>query len=234
LQVVLIEGDPLSSSTGWLAEKLAGHGFIACRETPDRCARERRTFDGSRAVVLDLGTGTGPAADHVRLIRRAGLEQPCLVLSAHDDWRDKIECLDAGADDYVVKPVRSEEVAARLRAMIRRASGNATDRFESGDLVLDLRVRCAWLADRCLDLTRNEFRLLRMFLLEPGKVMTHQEIHRQLYPDRADCSTNAIEVQIARLRRKIGRTRIRTIRGLGYRYFEEGIAPAIRFGAEVA
>lgn len=220
LRVILVEMD--ANSSGLLAEKLRLQGFVPCLDTWHGGTPRPGICTGSRAIVLDLGQETASAAGMVRKLRQAGLDQPCLVLAAHDDWRDKIDALDAGADDFVLKPVRSEEVAARLRAMIRRGAGNATDVIVHGDLRLDLRVRCAWLGRECLELTRNEFRLLRLFLLEPEKVMTHQEIHRQLYPERAEWSPNAIEVQIARLRRKVGREKILTIRGLGYRFMNEG------------
>ena len=216
LHIALIECE--ANASEWLADRLRKHGFLPKLEPVPGTNLSRGDNKGARAILIDLGPLQVSAANLVRNIRRAGLEQPCLVLSSQDDWREKIECLDAGADDFVVKPVRSEEIAARLRALIRRSTGNATDLIECGNLKLDLRVRCAWLDNECLNLTRNEFRLLSLFLLEPDKVMTHDEIRSQLYPERRDLSPNAIEVQIARLRRKVGRHRIRTIRRLGYRY----------------
>jgi len=219
VQVVLIERD--STCTGWLADRLGSHGFIPVLDEAPSGVPSSEACEGSRAIVLDLGAEIA-AAGLIDRIRRTGIKQPCLVLAAHDSWRDKIESLDAGADDYVVKPIRSEEIAARLRAVIRRSSGNSTGLIQIGGLKLDLRVRCAWIDGKSLNLTRNEFRLLRLFLLEPENVMTHQEIFRQLYPGRQEPSLNGVEVLIARLRRKIGSDRIKTIRGLGYRYFDDG------------
>ena len=150
---------------------------------------------------------------------------PLIVLSAAGDWRAKVECLDAGADDYLVKPVRSEEVAARVRAVVRRALGNTTNRFMVGDFVFDLSSKCAWLGERCLDLTSTEFRLLRLFLMRPEDVHSHEEIHEALHRGGSHCSPNAVEVQIARLRRKIGKAMIQTVRGMGYRYAGEIESP---------
>lgn len=220
MHITLIEPAGEDDSLGLLAERLKSHGFLPSIDTTPSGVPSRVSREGSRAILVNLGSTPGSPASMVRDIRRSGLDQPCLVLSGLVDWRVRIDCLDAGADDFVVKPVRSEEIAARLRALIRRSAGNASDLIESGDLKLDLRTRCAWLDGEYLKLTRNEFRLLRLFLLEQGNVMTHEEIHYQLYSKGQCFNPNVIEVQIARLRRKIGKDRIRTIRGLGYSYAE--------------
>lgn len=223
MHITLIEPAGEADSTGLLVERLKCHGFLPSIDTTPGGVLSRGSCEGSRAILVNLGSTAGSPASIVRNIRRSGLDQPCLVLSGLVDWRVRIDCLDAGADDFVVKPVRSEEIAARLRALIRRSAGNASDLIVSGMLKLDLRERCAWLDEECLNLTRNEFRLLRLFLLEQGKVLTHEEIHRQLYSAGQCLNPNVIEVQITRLRRKIGKDKIRTIRGLGYRYVEASV-----------
>lgn len=189
--------------------RIAASADLACR---------RHLIEHAEAIILDVSGASSEACQTVRRLRGAGIVQPLLVLTPQCDWRIRIECLDAGADDHVVKPVRTEEIVARIRAIVRRRAGSSTDHIACGELELDLKAKCAWLAGKCLDLTRNEFRLLRLFVLRPHNTMTHQEIWSQLNDDGAKCSNNAVEVQVARLRRKVGHDRIRTVRGVGYRY----------------
>lgn len=216
MKLLLLEGDP--ASTAWLADKLRGLGFLPTVLPLRMLSTHAAAPDQYRAIVADLAGSGQDGRAIVASLRKSGIPQPILVLSSRDDWRDMIDCLDAGADDYLVKPVRSEVVAARIRAIVRRSAGNSTDRILSGDLELDLKGRCAWLANECLDLTRSEFRLLRLMMLQPDRVLAHDQIREQLYTDASACSHNAIEVQVARLRRKVGRQRIRTVRGVGYRF----------------
>ncbi len=140
-----------------------------------------------------------------------------MILSPIGNWRDKVDCLNCGADDFLFKPIRGEEVTARLRAVIRRFAGRSTDRMRAGDIELDLKARSAWIGGDPLDLTRNEFRLLRLFVMRSERFLSGEELLGQLYARKQDRSTNSVEVQIARLRRKIGKGRIQTLRGVGYR-----------------
>ncbi|MGE5722784.1 MAG: winged helix-turn-helix domain-containing protein [Sphingomonadales bacterium] len=219
MQVLLIGTDPGESRI--LAKRLAPAGFVALHaDSPEQAVRNGFN-QRAVAVIVALGLGASNAATIVRSLREAGMDQPLIVLAARGGWREKIECLDCGADDYLLKPVHSEEIAARLRAIIRRSAGSATDRISVGGIDLDLKTRCAWLEGKCLNLTRNEFRLLRLFMLLPGRNLKHSEIQDQLHPGMADRSINALEVQIARLRRKVGRQRILTVRGIGYRFGPE-------------
>jgi DNA-binding response OmpR family regulator len=175
----------------------------------------------AEAIIVDMSECGRAAAQVVRRLRQARIDRPLIVLSPPCDWRERIDNLEAGADDHITMPFRSEEIVARLHAVIRRRAGSATDRMAAGNLELDLRTSSAWLDGECLNLTRNEFRLLRLFLLRADHTMSQQEIWSHLNEDASTCSTNAVEVQIARLRRKVGRTRIRTLRGTGYRYVAE-------------
>ncbi len=219
MKLLLIDEDQASSR--WLAERLESLGFVPRTSSSLELALREKLFGHVRAILAGVGSSETEGRVFTRRVRQAGFEQPLMILSARDDWRDSIACLDAGADDYLAKPVRSEEVASRLRAIIRRGSGSSTDRIALDDLELDLKARCAWLAGECLDLTRNEFRLLSLFVLEPESVMTHRDIYLRLCPEGSEISQNAIEVQIARLRRKVGKGRIRTVRGVGYRFAYE-------------
>lgn len=215
MQLLLIDGARENGEL--LARRLAASGFRASVVENEQEALARSGARDFRAILVDRGRRPEPAAQAITPLRLGGMMQPMLVISARDDWREKVECLDAGADDFVVKPIRSEEVAARLRALIRRGAGAATDRIVHGDIDLDLKQQCAWKAGECLNLTRNEFRLLRLFLFGPDQVLGKDQIRDALWGQGAALSDNAIEVQIARLRRKLGEASIQTMRGLGYR-----------------
>lgn len=201
-----------------LAERLGEHGFVAEVARSATEALRRRLPEGTTALVIDLGMGSRAAGTEVvRGLRGAGLDQPILILSAHGSWSERVDTLDAGADDYLVKPVRAEEVAARLRAILRRAAGCASETLCAGDFALDLRNRQVTLCGEPLDLTRNEFRLLRLLLLQPDRTLGNRQIQQMLSTSARTSSLNAVEVHVGRLRKKIGRERIRTIRGVGYR-----------------
>lgn len=215
MRLLLIECD--GQSSGWLGPRLAEGGFDVHKAASPMEALSRGLAERSAAILVETGERGPEGGPLVEQLRLAGLCQPIVLLSARANWREKVACLDAGADDYIVKPTRSEEVCARLRATIRRAKGSSTDRWRIGDFELDLNARCAWHLGKCLDLTRNEFRLLRFFLLNPDRVIDPVEIRSELYAQSGAVTSNAIEVQIARMRKKVGRSVIRTVRGLGYR-----------------
>jgi len=170
----------------------------------------------AQAIILELTDSAEMETLAVRHLRAGGLNQPLIVLSDWANWRERVDCLDAGADDYLIKPVRSEEVAARLRAIIRRSAGIASDCLIAGEISLDLKSRVATLRGERLILSRNEFRLLQALMLKAGKLLSHAEIHELLYARAPDRTLNAIEVHVARLRRKIGKEHIVTVRGIGY------------------
>lgn len=219
MQVGLIAED--RDNAAWLAERLTRAGFRVRSIYGLQEALRGGVTDALVALILDLAGNSPTGADCIAVLRRARAAQPLLVLSARGDWREKVACLDAGADDYAIKPVRSEEIVARLHAIIRRGAGAHSNVLKLGDLALDLKARCAWIGPRCLDLTRNEFRLLSLFLLRSDQTLTGPEIRDHLYAPGALVSRNAVEVQIARLRRKVGDGRIKTIRGVGYRYLAQ-------------
>jgi two-component system OmpR family response regulator len=228
MQLLLIEDERACSD--WLAERLAVSGFVVTRVASRTQALTSGAVNCADAIVLDLGSRCAEGRNAVQRIREDGFDQPLLLLSPHGSWREKVECLNAGADDFMVKPVRAEEVTARLRAIIRRFAGCATDRMKSGDAELDLKARRAWLAGEPLDLTRNEFRLMRLFVMRPERFLSSEELLEQLYANKRDRGTNTVEVQIARLRRKIGKDRIQTLRGVGYRLVAEPIGNAASSG----
>jgi len=169
------------------------------------------------AVVLDLGL---PLIDGVSVLqkwRTDGKTFPVLILTARDQWSEKVAGFDAGADDYLTKPFHTEELMARLRALMRRASGHSTDTIEIGDLTVDNRAARAFVDGMAIKLTSHEFRLLSYMASHKGRVISRTELVEHIYDQDFDRDSNTIEVFVGRLRRKIGTERIETVRGLGYR-----------------
>ena len=168
------------------------------------------------AVILDLGL---PKVDGLTLLRRwrdAGIGVPVLILTARGSWHEKVQGIDSGADDYVAKPFRIEEVLARLRALIRRASGHVTTELRCGDVALDARSAKVTVNGHPVKLTSHEFRVLSYLMHHRGRVVPQTELSDHIYAQDADRDSNTVEVFVARLRRKLGAPIIETVRGLGY------------------
>lgn len=169
------------------------------------------------AVVLDLGL---PKVDGLTLLRRwreGGKIMPVLVLTARGSWHEKVQGIDSGADDYMAKPFRMEELLARLRALIRRSSGHLNPELHCGALVLDPRSGKVTLDGAEVKLTSHEFRVLSYLMHHGGRVVSQGELTEHIYSQVFDRESNTVEVFIARLRRKLGAAFIETVRGLGYR-----------------
>jgi two-component system OmpR family response regulator len=174
------------------------------------------------AIVLDLGL---PKVDGLTLLRRwrdAGLFLPILVLTARGSWHEKVQGIDGGADDYMAKPFRIEELLARLRALIRRASGLAHAEIRCGSLALDARTARVTVDGVPVKLTSHEFRVLSYLMHHRGRVVSQSELTEHIYAQSFDRDSNTVEVFIARLRRKLGASYIETVRGLGYRMESAG------------
>ncbi len=177
-------------------------------------------------VVLDLGL---PVVDGVTVLERwrnAGRSMPVLILTARDRWSEKVAGFDAGADDYLTKPFHTEELLARLRALVRRAAGHASAALECGDLRVDTRAARATVDGEPIKLTSHEFRLLSYMMHHQGRVVPRNELIEHIYDQDFDRDSNTIEVFIGRLRKKIGSERILTVRGLGYQLVDPGGATA--------
>lgn len=169
------------------------------------------------AVVLDLGL---PKIDGLTLLRRwreAGQAVPVLVLTARGSWHEKVVGIDTGADDYMSKPFRMEELLARLRALIRRSSGQINPELRCGPIVLDARGGKVTLDGAEVKLTGHEFRVLSYLMHHRERVVSQSELTEHIYSQSFDRDSNTVEVFIARLRRKLGPSFIETVRGLGYR-----------------
>ena len=168
-------------------------------------------------IVLDIGL---PAMDGIEVLeqwRSAERSMPVLVLTARDRWREKIAGLDAGADDYVTKPFQMEEVLARIRALVRRSTGNTSPVLSVGPVSLDPSTSQVTVEDRQVKLTAHEYKLLAYLMHHKGKVLSRTELIEHIYAQDFDKDSNTIEVFIGRLRKKLGVDVIHTIRGLGYK-----------------
>ena len=176
------------------------------------------------AIVLDLGL---PRLDGISVLekwRRAGRTAPVLILTARDRWSDKVAGIDAGADDYVAKPFHMEEILARVRALLRRAAGHASNEIECGALRLDTRAARVTLDGSPVKLTSLEYRLLAFLMHHQNEVVSRTELTEHLYDQDFDRDSNTIEVFVGRLRKKLGADLIETVRGMGYRLHGGGDA----------
>lgn len=214
MRVLVVEDEPTLARQ--LHTTLSSSGY-AVDMAPDG---EEGHFLGSTesydAVVLDLGL---PKLDGVQVLerwRKDGKDMPVLVLTARDSWSDKVAGLDAGADDYLTKPFKMEELLARLRALIRRSSGHAAAELVCGPVILDTRSSRVTVDGNPVRLTAQEYKLLGYLMHHKGKVVSRTELTEHIYDQDFDRDSNTIEVFITRIRKKLGTDLIRTVRGLGY------------------
>jgi two-component system OmpR family response regulator len=173
------------------------------------------------AVILDIGL---PQMDGLSVLeewRRAGRTMPVLLLTARDRWSDKVQGIDAGADDYVAKPFHMEELLARLRALVRRAAGHASNEITAGPVRLDVKAGKVTVDGQAIKLTSHELRLLSYLMHHKGKVVSRTELTEHLYDQDFDRDSNTIEVFVGRLRKKLPEEVIHTVRGLGYQILED-------------
>lgn len=217
MRVLIVEDEPtiaaqLADALGaaGYAVDVVGNGVDAHFQGED----ENQPFD---AVVLDLGLPQMDGLTVLKKWRAAGRTMPVLILTARDNWHEKVAGIDAGADDYLTKPFHMEELLARLRALIRRAGGHASAELVCGDVVLDTRHSRVTVAGLALTLTSHEYRVLDYLMHHPGKVVSRSDLIDHIYAQDFDRDSNTVEVFIARLRKKLPDGVIETVRGLGYR-----------------
>jgi DNA-binding response OmpR family regulator len=214
MRILLAEDDPLLGDG--LRAGLRQLGFRVDWVRDGAAAERELRAQHYEAAVLDLGLPLKDGMDVLSAVRRCGIALPVLVLTARDAVPDRIRGLDLGADDYVVKPVDLHELAARLRALVRRAHGQPHECLHAYDIVLDPAARSVEKAGEPVTLTTREFDLLQALMLNAGRVLSREQLEQHLYSWGQEVDSNAVEVHVHNLRRKLGAALIQTVRGVGY------------------
>lgn len=215
MRLLIVEDDEVLADG--LAEGLRLFGFTADRVATLADGRAALETGGFAGMVLDLMLPDGPGLDLLVELRARGDRLPVLLLTARDQVRDRVRGLDAGADDYLGKPFDLEELAARLRAMLRRDEGRASAVLEVGSLRLDPARLTARRQGADAVLSRRECAILQALMERPGQILSRGALEERLYGWQEDIESNTIEVHVHKLRTKLGRDVIETVRGLGYR-----------------
>ncbi|MFG1344028.1 response regulator transcription factor [Xanthobacter autotrophicus DSM 431] len=222
MRVLLVEDDPILGMA--VRDQLVADGHSAdwvTRLDEAVAALHAAVFE---LVLLDLMLPDGRGSDFLKQMRAAGDVTPVMVLTARDQISDRIAALDAGADDYLVKPFDLFELSARIRAVGRRYAGNPNPLVTLGDIEVDLAARSVRRAGRPVALTAREWSLFEAFVQRPHQLMSKPQLEERLYSFDAEVESNTIEVYIARLRKKLGADVIETVRGMGYRLGTPGAA----------
>lgn len=218
MKLLIIEDDMLLQAG--LAQALSSQGYaIDCAASAAEGDALLRSGQYS-LIVLDLGLPDRDGGDLLRQWRKAEIDLPVLILTARDALEDRVEGLDAGADDYLIKPFALAELQARARALIRRYQGHSDNLLQHGDLVLNLSSQQVLLENQPVEITPKEFALLTRLLMRIGQNVHRETLQQDLYSWRDDNGSNTLEVHIHNLRRKLGKDRIKTVRGVGYRLEE--------------
>ena len=214
MRVLVVEDDPATVDV--LTRALTAAGYLVEQTGEGEDAWFLGDTEPYAAVILDLGLKGMDGLAVLKRWRAAGRDLPVLILTARGDWSERVEGIDAGADDYLPKPFRVEEVLARLRALLRRASGQGSPVLRAGGLTLDPRQMRVALDGVQIHLSPQEYRLLAVLLHHKGSVVSQGELADQIYGDGIERDTNGVEVLVGRLRRKLGSDLIQTRRGFGY------------------
>jgi two-component system OmpR family response regulator/two-component system response regulator QseB len=214
MRILVVEDDPLLGDA--LQTGLGQRGFDSDWVKDGVAAELALRAEPFAAIVLDLGL---PRLDGLELLRRERAKQsktPILVLTARDAIEERVKGFDTGADDYVVKPVDLDELAARLRALVRRAQGGPAPVLQIGELRLDPAARTVTYRGQRVELQAREFNLLHELMLNAGRVLSREQIEQRLYAWGDEIESNAVEVHVHHLRKKLAPALIRTVRGVGY------------------
>lgn len=215
MRILVVEDSPMLATQ--ISEALVESGYVAELSNNGRDALYQGQEENFDAVILDLGL---PEIDGLTVLsqwRASGKTMPVLILTARDNWHEKVAGIDAGADDYLTKPFHMEELLARIRALIRRTHGHASAQIEYGPITLDTRQGRVTVDGRTLNLTSHEYRLLAYLMHHPDEIISRTELTEHLYAQDFERDSNTIEVFVARLRKKLPPNMIETQRGLGYR-----------------
>lgn len=214
MRLLLLEDDPIMGS-GLRAYLLTeGHVVDWCQRVAQAAVLGGEVFD---ALLVDWQLPDGSGLDWVKSRRRGGDKTPVILLTAKDLLSDRIQGLDSGADDYLVKPFDPEELSARIRAVCRRAHGQLGDQLVAGPLQIDLATRCVLRDGLRVELTSREWALIEALALRAGRLVAKSDLEGLVLGLDAEVCSNALEVHISSLRKKLGREAIETMRGMGYR-----------------
>lgn len=214
MKILVVEDEPRLGEQ--IIETLESAGWVAELSTDGIDALYRATSEEWDAIVLDLGLPKIDGLTVLNGIRDEGINTPVVILSARDTLTQRVEGLNAGADDYLTKPFEMIELIARIRAQLRRASGNASPLMQIGDLSLDTRTSKVMWQGNAVSLTALEYKVVAYFMHNADKVISRTELVEHIYKQDFDRDSNTIEVFIGRIRKKIAPNVIRTVRGLGY------------------
>ncbi|KQO83844.1 response regulator transcription factor [Rhizobium sp. Leaf262] len=218
MRILLVEDDPLITRD--VTRHLASNGYVVEHEKDGEAGWFRGDSEDFAAAVLDLGLPELDGLSVLKRWRQSERELPVLILTARGSWQERVEGIDAGADDYLAKPFQMPELLARLRAIIRRSQGTASPVLRAGGLSIDPRTKVASLHDIPVDLTPLEYRCLTYLMAHGDRHVSQMELTEQLYAQDFERESNSVEVLIGRLRKKFGKTVISTRRGYGYRIGE--------------
>jgi two-component system, OmpR family, response regulator len=212
MRLLLLEDDDVLGDAVCAFLRAEGHRVDWFRSLHDTVGQDHEPFD---ALLVDWQLPDGSGLQWLKARRTRGDRTPAMMLTARDRLNHRVEGLDSGADDYLVKPFALEELAARLRVIGRRLAGDPVSRF--GDVAVDLQARTASCSGVRIDLTAREWSLLEALVLRPGRIVSKSDLERLVIGSSADIASNALEVYVSALRRKLGRDLIETVRGIGYR-----------------
>lgn len=223
MRLLLVEDEPILRDQ--LANRLREDGYAVDTATDGEEGLYYAIEYPIDLAIVDLGLPKMSGIDLIHALRKEGKDVPVLILTARNKWQDKVEGLESGADDYLPKPFHYEELAARVKALIRRSAGQADPVITVGTVSLNSITQDVTLNDKTLDLTAYEYRLLHYLILNAGKVISKMELTDHLYEEDTDRDSNVIEVFIRRLRKKLDPDGtlepIETLRGRGYRYVKD-------------
>ncbi len=214
MRVLLAEDDDKLAEL--VATTLTAAGFVVEREADGEAVHYRGETEEFDAILLDLGLPTLDGLTILRRWRKASRTAPILILTARGQWEERVEGIEAGADDYLVKPFHMEELVARLRAIIRRSNGVASTPIRFMDFSLDTRLMQLTREGVPIDLTPQEYKLLAYLAFHRGEVVSQQTLTEHIYNQDFERNSNSIEVLVGRLRRRLGSDVIKTRRGFGY------------------
>ena len=220
MRLLVVEDESLLRQQ--LEQGLSKQGYVVDTAEDGKAGLYYATELSYDAAIIDIGLPEIDGISLIKEIRTAGKEFPVLILTARGDWQDKVSGLDAGADDYVVKPFQMEEIIARLNALLRRAAGFSKPKLEFAPLILDTTAKRLTVNEESVDLTAYEYKMLEYLMLHPGQVISKSELTEHLYAQDYDRDSNVLEVFVRRLRQKLDPEQtlkpIETVRGQGYRF----------------